>query len=915
MYIQQATNAYLTSLKLEKLRRLKYEVYRRNPLKWLEEVMQEDTNNYVWSAYGDQYDTHKWDGDKDPLYHAWMDIADNEFSDGNPKKWVGIKAGTGCHAKGTLIRMWDGSAKAVEDVLVGDKLMGDDSTSRTVLSLARGRDKMYRVVPVKGKPWEVNEGHILSLKRTGTKSRPHWPLYINVPVHEYLTWSNNKKHHYKLYRKSIQQFGIRNKKLPYDPYLIGLWIGDGSRHSFQITNIDSEIISYLRGWAEDNNYQFSVYDSKGTRTPVHCIHKGHASGKLKTNKLLLYVKKECWKDEAKRIPKEYLTASVEDRLRLLAGLVDSDGSHHNGYIISTKYPDLAEDIAFLARGLGMAAYIKDRMSICPGMTEARLYKAVGISGDVHRVPSLLSRKQGRKRTQIKDVLNTGFSLMPLEEDNYYGFELTGNHLYMLHDCTVTHNTSKTHFLARLVLWYLDVYEDSMVITTAPREGQLTQNVWSEIGKVIDKFKAVRPYTRLTKLSLKPEGNNPYDTVTTQHSHLAFGFVVGTGSEEQSATKAQGFHRERMLIICEETPGMKAAVMTALQNTSTGEYNTMVAVGNPDGELDELAKFMELGRVKNYQISAYDYPNVVLKKSVIPGAVTQSSIDFRAEKYGRDSPLYLSRVRGITPAEGDDNVVKKAWVEACMVGSIRWDADKARPTEHGFQAVGVDVSNSESGDKAATAYGFANTLYDVREFQCPNANAIADNMLFSDAEIEARNEGLSTEKRMPVYGLPKMADIGLYSQFIGVDAVGVGVGTINCFIGHGHTVQGLHGGQWDEVIPCEELVSAEGSVVYKPLYKFANLRSQMIWELREDLRNERVVFNIQDTALKAQIIKELCAAKFVLQGGAIAIEKKEIVKKRLGGKSPNVADAITYWNWVRKGYRANLHIDLPVSGGS
>ena len=60
--------------------------------------------------------------------------------------------------------MHDGTIKLVQDILVGDKLMGDDSTPRNVLSLARGRETMYKVIPTKGDSYTVNESHILSLK-------------------------------------------------------------------------------------------------------------------------------------------------------------------------------------------------------------------------------------------------------------------------------------------------------------------------------------------------------------------------------------------------------------------------------------------------------------------------------------------------------------------------------------------------------------------------------------------------------------------------------------------------------------------------------------------------------------------------------------------------------------------------------
>lgn len=69
-----------------------------------------------------------------------------------------------CHARDTPIIMYDGSIRMVQDIIEGDLLMGDDGTPRTVLSLARGRDVMYEVLPHRGgTPFTVNSEHILCL--------------------------------------------------------------------------------------------------------------------------------------------------------------------------------------------------------------------------------------------------------------------------------------------------------------------------------------------------------------------------------------------------------------------------------------------------------------------------------------------------------------------------------------------------------------------------------------------------------------------------------------------------------------------------------------------------------------------------------------------------------------------------------
>ena len=78
------------------------------------------------------------------------------------------KLGSGkCMKIDTPIILNDGKIKMVQDIKLGDLLMGDDSTPRTVTSLARGEDEMYEIIPVKGDSYTVNQEHILCLKASG----------------------------------------------------------------------------------------------------------------------------------------------------------------------------------------------------------------------------------------------------------------------------------------------------------------------------------------------------------------------------------------------------------------------------------------------------------------------------------------------------------------------------------------------------------------------------------------------------------------------------------------------------------------------------------------------------------------------------------------------------------------------------
>ena len=97
----------------------------------------------------------------------------SEWSEGRRKTLLVLP--TGCHAQGEKVLLADGRSKKVEDVQVGDQLLGADGKKRTVLVLHRGESLMYRIVPIKGEPFTVTKDHTLTLIRTRECNNPQYP--------------------------------------------------------------------------------------------------------------------------------------------------------------------------------------------------------------------------------------------------------------------------------------------------------------------------------------------------------------------------------------------------------------------------------------------------------------------------------------------------------------------------------------------------------------------------------------------------------------------------------------------------------------------------------------------------------------------------------------------------------------------
>ena len=346
-----------------------------------------------------------------------------------------------CHRRGDKLLMYDLTYKNVEDVQVGDLLMGDDSNPRYVISLANGTDEIFEIRPKKGNSFFVNGDHILVLVDTDTNA------ISEVSVYDYLKLSKSKQSRQKLYRVCLE-FAERDVEI--DPYWLGLWLGDGSSHSCGITiaKNENEILEAHLEYASSLNLNMSVSKDKrnngscATYTPTSNIWSGKNKYNILLEKLRYYgLSGNIGQDNRKFIPIDYLKNSRDIRLNLLAGLLDSDGCKiRNGvYEITQKNKTLSDNIALLARSLGYYVNQKETVKTIKKIGFSGIYYRLTISG-AHDVPCRLKRKISHERKQVKNIARTGFEIIPIGVDDYFGFTLSGNGRYLMDDFIVTHNT-------------------------------------------------------------------------------------------------------------------------------------------------------------------------------------------------------------------------------------------------------------------------------------------------------------------------------------------------------------------------------------------------------------------------------------------------------------------------------------------
>lgn len=398
------------------------------------------------------------------------------------------KLPNGCFAKDTPILMWDGTVKLSQDIKVGDNLIGDDGNIRTVLNLVSGVDDMYIIKQNNAEDYTVNSKHILTfyfasngsikikknsyvltwydknnycIKTNSFKNIKDAELFksnmnidektIDIPLENYLKLSDSNK---KILKglKLENSINWDNKHIELDPYVLGLWIGDGYSNGKEFCTNDKQILDYWYKWCDKNNaviikrndnFRYYVKNKDNNNNDTYFPNRNPLKEKLEKYDLI----------NNKHIPNQYLINSKEIRLKLLAGLIDTDGCVQNNgrrIIIITVIEKLSKNIEFLANSLGYSVNItiREKKNVkCPN-TEPKDYKDqfnINISGkNIDEIPTLLNHKKCSSQQGITNLRTTGIEIVKIDKSEYYGWDVNDNKRFLLKDFTIVHNCDQMY---------------------------------------------------------------------------------------------------------------------------------------------------------------------------------------------------------------------------------------------------------------------------------------------------------------------------------------------------------------------------------------------------------------------------------------------------------------------------------------
>lgn len=275
---------------------------------------------------------------------------------------LGIKMfGAKALALDTLLYKSDGSMTTIRDCAVGDSIIGADGKATLITKKSEVFSKpMYSLVLDDGRSLSVSEDHLHQVHIKKFKSDKTFSSYTmteqTLDTAELLSMSlfatdPNGSQRPLVWIDNIKPMELpHNSNLMIDPYTVGVLLGDGAMNPKTSGNVPVVLTAHKDDWPtyEANvPYQLGkAYISGNTisRTVIGIGHlvKGHGLAKH---------------GDEKEIPEDFLMCSIEQRLALLQGLMDTDGAISKDHkpSFSSNSKKLVEGVMWLVRSLGGTA--------------------------------------------------------------------------------------------------------------------------------------------------------------------------------------------------------------------------------------------------------------------------------------------------------------------------------------------------------------------------------------------------------------------------------------------------------------------------------------------------------------------------------------------------------------------------------
>ena len=339
-----------------------------------------------------------------------------------------------------------GGWKKHGDLVVGDEVIGIDGKFKKVVAVHPKCQLDVQVEFTNGEKILCHENHEwMFYDRRCAKNRILETKEIERHKVD-LGTPKKRGHRYLLQEPNKERVTGEEKDLTMDPYSLGVWLGDGTNRNPTVCGSvdDFKIIEKMMSkskervtWVTRHKTTGVMYYGFGFRKKLNALNMCHSRKTLE-----------------KHIPDEYFTASIEQRLELLAGLLDTDGTlrrKERRYTFSTAEERLKDDFIRLISTFGWRAcvvYYEPGVS-SSGVKSVRGTYSISFNPDLF-IPCALERKQLKEFSKKRKVAVKSVTRVSPTEGNCITVE--GDGMYLVGDTLIpTHNSTLIMFF---VLWVI-----------------------------------------------------------------------------------------------------------------------------------------------------------------------------------------------------------------------------------------------------------------------------------------------------------------------------------------------------------------------------------------------------------------------------------------------------------------------------
>jgi len=324
--------------------------------------------------------------------------------------------------------------KRMGDVHVGDWVVGSQGTPCQVTGVfPQGEKEVFRVTFSDGAATECCDDHLWAVNSAVRKRRGNPPLVLPLSVIRQRL--RDAAGNCRYFIPTVKPIDFAERALPLHPYLLGALLGDGGiAHRVTFSSGDAEMIERVKALLPATTHMVykGRYDWQISRD-VGGERVNAVQGALRELGLAGH------RAEGKFIPDVYKFSSVEARIALLQGLLDTDGyvdSVGKNIEYTSVSPRLAQDVAFLVQSLGGTATLRSKK------TTGQLCYRLNIVLPPHVPPFALSRKVDACPARVK--YHPTRAIVSVEAAGVKPCQCIAvdapDHLYVTDDCIVTHNT-------------------------------------------------------------------------------------------------------------------------------------------------------------------------------------------------------------------------------------------------------------------------------------------------------------------------------------------------------------------------------------------------------------------------------------------------------------------------------------------